>query len=43
MAFATAGVDVRAAAPPGDATEVVLPAMSAAGTAAGRGAAGFSE
>src|SRR5712671_8036732 len=43
-AFAAAGavVAVRAAAPPGDATFVVLPARSGIGAGAGRGAAGFA-
>src|SRR5437764_11408386 len=40
VVFAAAGaVAVRAAAPPGDATLVVLPARSGIGAAAGRGAA----
>src|SRR4030095_13826348 len=42
-AFAAAGTAVRAAAPPGDATLVVLPARSGIGAAGGRGAgAGFA-
>src|SRR5256885_5633988 len=42
-AFAAgAAAAVRAAAPPGDATFVVLPARSGIGTGAGRGAAGFA-
>src|SRR5436190_5295240 len=42
-AFATAGAAVRAAAPPGEATLVVLPARSGIGAAGGRGAgAGFA-
>src|SRR5262245_16627250 len=41
-AFAAAGAAVRAAAPPGDAALVVLPARSGIGAAGGRGAgAGF--
>src|SRR3954463_6287020 len=36
------GVAVRAAAPPDDATDVVLPARSGIGAGAGRGAAGFT-
>src|SRR3954469_2114943 len=42
LAFAAAGVAVRAAAPPGDATFVVLPARSGIGTGAGRGATGLA-
>src|SRR5580765_1748895 len=42
-AFAAAGTAVRAAAPPGDAALVVLPARSGIGAAGGRGAgAGFA-
>src|SRR6266540_7214882 len=41
-ALAGAAVAVRAAAPPGDATFVVLPARSGIGAGAGRGAAGFT-
>src|SRR2546430_1216442 len=41
-AFAAAGAGFAAAAPPGDATFVVLPARSGIGEAGGRGAAGLT-